>query len=100
MLPANVDPVPSVAELSTCQKTLHAWAPFVRTTLLPDPVVSASRLDDEDGIVAALAIEGHGSWSAQQQCAAVSPDTREEDLVGEIGTLQDPVARLAGGVDS
>ncbi len=40
MLPANVDPVPSVAELGTSQKTLHAWAPFVRTTLLLDPVIS------------------------------------------------------------
>jgi hypothetical protein len=32
MLPWNAVSVPSVAELPTCQKTLHAWAPFVRLT--------------------------------------------------------------------
>jgi hypothetical protein len=30
MLPANVVWVPRVAELPTCQNTLHAWAPPVR----------------------------------------------------------------------
>lgn len=41
MVPWKVDPVPSVAELPTCQKTLQAWAPLIRTTLLPEAVVSA-----------------------------------------------------------
>lgn len=40
MLPWNEDPVPSVAELPTCQNTLHARAPFMRATLLPDAVMS------------------------------------------------------------
>jgi hypothetical protein len=40
MLPAKVEFVPSVAELPTCQKTLQAWAPLVRTTELAESVVS------------------------------------------------------------
>jgi hypothetical protein len=39
MFPTNVVPVPSVAELVTCQNTLHAWAPLIRLTVLPDPVI-------------------------------------------------------------
>jgi hypothetical protein len=30
--PTNRVPVPSVAELPTCQNTLQAWAPLIRTT--------------------------------------------------------------------
>ena len=40
MFPLKVESVPSVAELPICQKTLHAWAPPMRVTLLPDSVVS------------------------------------------------------------
>lgn len=40
MLPWKVDPVPSVAELPTCQKTLQDFAPLIRTTLLLDAVIS------------------------------------------------------------
>jgi hypothetical protein len=40
-LPWNAEPVPRVAELPTCQKTLQAWAPLVRRTSLAEPVVSA-----------------------------------------------------------
>jgi len=40
MLPLKVELVPSVAELPTCQKTLLAWAPPVRTTELAPRVVS------------------------------------------------------------
>jgi hypothetical protein len=36
-VPTRVDPTPSVAELPTCQKTLHALAPPVRTTRLAEP---------------------------------------------------------------
>ena len=39
IVPSNTDAVPSVAELVTCQKTLHAWAPLVSSTLLDDPVI-------------------------------------------------------------
>ena len=40
MVPLNVEPVPSVAELPICQKTLQAWAPLIRVIWLPDAVVS------------------------------------------------------------
>ena len=40
MLPTNVEPVPSVAELPTCQKTLHSWAPLISETVLDEPVMS------------------------------------------------------------
>ena len=39
-VPRKVEPVPSVAELPTCQKTLQDWAPLIRTIELPDAVVS------------------------------------------------------------
>jgi hypothetical protein len=39
MLPTNVVSVPSVAELPTCQKTLHAWAPPMSLTVLFDEVI-------------------------------------------------------------
>ena len=41
MVPTKVVPVPSVAELPTCQKTLQAFPPLRRTTRLFDAVVSA-----------------------------------------------------------
>ena len=37
IVPRNVVFVPSVAELPTCQKTLHAVAPLIRFTVLPMP---------------------------------------------------------------
>jgi len=40
MLPTNEVPVPSVAELPTCQKTLHCWAPLINTTEELLPVIS------------------------------------------------------------
>ena len=40
-LPRNTLLAPSVAAPPTCQKTLHAWAPFTRPTLLPGAVTSA-----------------------------------------------------------
>src|ERR1700674_5680788 len=39
MFPLKTELVPKVAELPTCQKTLQALAPLVRTTWLPLPVV-------------------------------------------------------------
>jgi hypothetical protein len=38
--PLKLEAVPRVAELPTCQKTLQAWAPLTRFTLLADAVVS------------------------------------------------------------
>ncbi len=40
IFPLKVEFAPSVAELPTCQKTLHAWAPFTRLTLLAPAVIS------------------------------------------------------------
>jgi hypothetical protein len=39
MFPLNTEPVPSVAELPTCQKTLAALAPPLRITWRPTVVV-------------------------------------------------------------
>jgi hypothetical protein len=39
MVPLKLEAVPSVAELPTCQNTLHACAPLVRMTLLEDAVI-------------------------------------------------------------
>src|SRR5204862_2606340 len=39
MFPLNTEPVPRVAELPTCQKTLAAWAPPLRITWRPIVVV-------------------------------------------------------------
>ncbi len=38
MLPTKVELVPSVAELPTCQYTLHGWAPLISTTRLAEAV--------------------------------------------------------------
>ena len=38
--PWKLDPLPRVAELPTCQKTLHACVPLIRLTWLADAVVS------------------------------------------------------------
>lgn len=39
IVPTNVDPTPSVAELPTTQNTLHAWAPLTRDTVLLGAVI-------------------------------------------------------------
>jgi hypothetical protein len=40
MVPLKTEDVFSVAELPTCQKTLHALAPLINVTLLPTAVIS------------------------------------------------------------
>jgi hypothetical protein len=42
IVPAKVEPTPSVAELPTCQKTLQAWAPLTSRTVL---LVAVVRVD-------------------------------------------------------
>ena len=39
-VPTIVDPVPRVAELTTCQKTLHGLAPLISDTTLLEPVIN------------------------------------------------------------
>jgi hypothetical protein len=41
IVPRNIEPVPSVAELPICQKTWQDWAPSTRLMLLADSVVRA-----------------------------------------------------------
>lgn len=40
MVPTKVVLVPRVAELPTCQNTLHGEAPLIRATVLPDAVIN------------------------------------------------------------
>ena len=40
MLPTKFEPPFKVAELPTCQKTLHSWAPLIMFTTLPVAAVS------------------------------------------------------------
>ena len=41
ILPTKFEPVPRVAELVTCQKTLQGWAPLIRLTTLPEAVTKS-----------------------------------------------------------
>ena len=41
IVPLKAEAVPNVAEVPTCQKTLHAWAPLITLTLLAEAVVRA-----------------------------------------------------------
>lgn len=53
MVPTNEVPVPSVAELPTCQNTLHAWAPLIRLTVLFEAVINvdpAWKMNTEFGL--------------------------------------------------
>ena len=52
IVPANVDPVASVAELVTCQKTLQGLAPLMSATRLDDDVMNvevALKIQTEPG---------------------------------------------------
>jgi hypothetical protein len=40
IVPTKLVVVPSVAELPTCQYTLQGWAPLIKLTELPGPVMS------------------------------------------------------------
>jgi len=53
IVPLNTVPVPKVAELPTCQKTLHALAPSIRIIELADAVVSVEpiwKMNTESGL--------------------------------------------------
>ena len=63
MLPAKTEPVPSVAELPTCQKTLHSWAPLISVTVLLEPVISVEsvwKMKTEVGSPAPSSTSGPG----------------------------------------
>jgi hypothetical protein len=92
MLPWKVEPVSSVAELPTCQKTLQAWAPFVRTTELPESVVSVEE----------------GAWKIQTAFGSPSafkvsaPETSSDDEAlytpGTSGALRMPAEPMVLGM--
>ena len=51
IVPTNDEVVPRVAELPTCQKTLHAWALLIRLTLLAEAGDQRrGDLEDEDRV--------------------------------------------------
>ena len=67
ILPAKLVPVPSVAELPTCQKTLHSWAPLISVTVLPDAVMSVElvwKMNTEFGFPAPSSTSGPVRLSA------------------------------------
>jgi hypothetical protein len=49
MFPLNTEFVPRVAELPTCQKTLHTFAPLAKTMWMPLPVVSNEETRYQNG---------------------------------------------------
>src|SRR6202042_461076 len=59
IVPTKCVPVPSVAEEPTCQKTLHACAPFMRETLVLEPVVKVEpiwKMNTAFGLPSALRV--------------------------------------------
>ena len=84
MLPTNWLPVPIVAELPTCQKTLQACAPPISV----DDAAGAdgqgrAGLEDEDGVRVALGVEGQGA--AQPERARGGVDPGRQRATGEVG---------------
>jgi len=72
MFPWNRVLVPKVAELPICQKTLQAWAPLIRSTLLSEAVVR---------VVAVWKMNtASGSPWASSVTAPVNPKVPEADL--------------------
>ena len=67
MVPWKVEPVPIVAELPTCQKTLQAWAPLVRRIVVPVSVPRVERgLEYEDRVRVALRVQGQRTADVQR----------------------------------
>jgi hypothetical protein len=79
MLPVKVEPVPSVAELPTCQNTLHAFAPLINVTVLPDPVVSDElvwKMNTEFALPAPSSVNGPVRLNAPLPGPAYTPACR------------------------
>ena len=67
IVPTKVDPTPSVAELPTCQNTLHSWAPPMSVIVLPVAVVRLEfvwKMKTDVGSPAPSSTKGPVSWSA------------------------------------
>ena len=92
-LPWNAVVVPSVAELPTCQKTLHGVAPLMSTTELADAVVSADAdLEDELRVGVALGVERERAGELRGRGVPVG--ARGQRPVAEVGARQ-----VVGGRD-
>ena len=88
MLPTNVEPLPSVAELNTCQKTLHSCAPLIRLTTLPEPVMSDElvwKMKTVFGLPApsSVSVPGEAAAGALRGPAYTPPCERD---AGEVGS--------------
>ena len=85
MLPRKVEPVPSVAELPTCQKTLHERAPLTSSDLARGGGREGrSRLEDEDGVGIAVPVERQRAREADRRGRPV--DTGRERAAAEVGS--------------
>src|SRR3970282_1958480 len=87
MLPTNVDPVSSVAELPTCQKTLHAWAPLIRDTVLPEPVIrveSVWKMKTELGLPSPSRVRVPARDSGDWLGPAYTPPTNVRPVRSEV----------------
>lgn len=65
IVPWKLDPLPSVAELPTCQKTLHACAPFSKIISLAEADVSpepAWKINTAFAFPAPFRVKGPLSW--------------------------------------
>ena len=96
IVPRNVEPVPSVAELPTCQKTLQACAPLIRLTVLADAVVSVEPAwKTKTAFGSPPRVERQRAGEADRRGGVV--DARRQRLAAEVGG--DRVGRaLARGV--
>ena len=77
MVPAKVERTPRVAELPTCQKTLHELAPLMSCTVLVDAVVRVV-----------------GTWKTQTEVGSFWPSSVRIPVTPiELGALYTPGAR-------
>src|SRR5664279_3393502 len=86
-VPTKRVPVPSVAEEPTCQKTLHACAPFTSNTAVLEPLISVEPIWKMN--------TAFGSPCASS--VTLPEDSSSELLAGEVGAGR-AVARPGGGV--
>jgi len=91
MVPWKTDPVPSVAELPTCQKTLQAWPPLMNLTELPEAVMSA---EGTWKIQTAF-----GSFCASRISAPETPSPDEALYTPGARTWPAPMEAVARGVE-
>jgi hypothetical protein len=97
MEPTNTDDVPSVAELPTCQNTLHSCAPLMRLTVLLDAVMSAEsvwKMKTDVGSFAPSSTSGPERASAPLFGPAYTPPCRTWFVrsAGVVASIERPAA--------